>query len=286
VRLSAESTAVVLDSTADLPRPEERHPNWRLVPLAVRFGDDLFRDHVDISADEFYERLRAGESAATSQPTSGEFAEAFEELADFERVFCVVVSAKVSGTYEAALRAAEETDGRVRVIDSASASAGEVVLADAIQRRVERGTDDEEIDALVARFQRETGVVFTVETLDYLVRGGRIGKAAGLAGNILSVKPILTIRGGEVQPVKRVRGAAKAFAEFEAGLRAGTDDCPGWHLAVAHADAPDGAQRIVAMAEAVRPNASIDLLTNLGPVVGAHAGPGTLGLFWFRDADT
>ena len=286
MRLSAETTAVVLDSTADLPRPEERHPSWRLVPLYVRFGDEVLRDHVEISADAFYARLRAGEVASTSQPTPGDFLEAFEALDGFERIFCVVVSAKVSGTYESARRAAEQTGGRVRVLDSASASAGEVVLAEAIQRRLDRGTDDEEIDALVARFLRETGVVFTVETLEYLVRGGRIGKAAGFAGNLLNVRPILTIRDGEVEPVKRVRGAAKAFAEFEAGLRAGTDEGLGWHLAVAHADAPDQAERIVAMAKAVRPDASIDVVTNLGPVVGAHAGPGTLGLFWFRDTDT
>jgi DegV family protein with EDD domain len=284
VQLSAESTAVVLDSTADLPDARERHANWRVVPLYVSLGDATYRDHVELAAPEFYARLRGGERASTSQPTPGDYEECFQELSGFDRILCVTVSAKVSGTHESAQRAAESIGGgKVTVVDSASASAGEVILAAAIQRRLERGTDDEEIGALVGRFHRDADLLFTVDTLDYLVRGGRVGKAAGLAGNLLNVKPILTIRAGEVEPVKRVRGRAKAFAEFEARLTADTEDDPAWHLAVAHADAEADAQRILKMVRHVRPQASLDVVTALGPVVGAHAGPGTLGLFWFRD---
>jgi DegV family protein with EDD domain len=284
VQLSADSTAVVLDSTADLPDAHERHSNWRVVPLYVRVGDGTYRDHVELAAPDFYARLRAGERASTSQPTPGDFEECFRALDAFERILCVTVSAKVSGTFESAERAAEAIgDGKVVVVDSASASAGEVVLAEAIQRRLEQGTDDEEVLAVAERFREEAGLLFTVDTLDYLVRGGRIGKAAGLAGNLLNVKPILTIREGEVEPVKRVRGRAKAFAEFEEQLAAGTDDDAGWHVAVAHADAEADAERLVEMIGRVRPGATLDVVTALGPVVGAHAGPGTLGLFWFRD---
>jgi DegV family protein with EDD domain len=284
VHLSADSTAVVLDSTADLPGARERHSNWRVVPLYIQVGDETFRDHVELAAPDFYARLRAGERASTSQPTPGDFEECFRALDGFERILCVTVSAKVSGTLESAERAAEAIgDGKVVVVDSASASAGEVVLAEAIQRRLERGTTDEEVLAVAERFRREAGLLFTVDTLDYLVRGGRIGKAAGLAGNLLNVKPILTIRHGEVEPVKRVRGRAKAFAEFEEQLVAATRGEPGWHVAVAHADAEADAERIVEMVGRVRPEATLDVVTALGPVVGAHAGPGTLGLFWFRD---
>jgi DegV family protein with EDD domain len=284
MRLSADSTAVVLDSTADLPEARERHGNWRVVPLYVRLGDETYRDHVDLQAPEFYARLRAGEGASTSQPTPADFEECFRALAGYERIFCVTVSAKVSGTHESAVRAAEALgDGRVVVVDSASASAGEVVLAEAIQRRLERGTDDEEVQQVVERFRREAGLIFTVDTLEYLVRGGRVGKAAGLAGNLLNVKPILTIRDGEVEPLKRVRGRAKAFAEFEAHLVSETEDDPDWHLAVAHADAEADARRLLDVIARVRPRATLDVVTALGPVVGAHAGPGTLGLFWFHD---
>ena len=111
------------------------------------------------------------------------------------------------------------------MIDSQSVC-GQLILAEAIQRRLERGTDDDEIDALVERFQREAGILFTVDTLDYLVRGGRVGKAAGFAGELLSVKPILSIRDGEVHPLKRVRGRAKALAELERIFDEATTDSP------------------------------------------------------------
>ncbi len=285
MRLSSENTAVVVDSTADLPDPQSRHANWRLVPLYVRFGDETLRDHVDLSAEDFYRRLReASASPQTSQPTPADFSAVFEALSAYERIVCVLISGKLSGTVESAILAAQsEEAGRVAVIDSESASGGIVILADAIQRRLERGTSEEEIDDLAARFRRQAGLLFTVDTLDYLVRGGRVGKASGLAGQVLNVKPILTIRGGEVAPLKRVRGRAKALAELERLLAEGTDDEPGLHVGVAHADARREADELVRRIESARPRASLDFFTELGPVIGTHGGPGTLGLFWFRD---
>ncbi len=285
-RLDAENTAVVLDSTADLPDPAARHANWRLVPLYVRFGDETFRDHVELSATAFYRRLRASSvQPQSSQPTPGDFAAAYDDLAGFERVVVVAISARLSGTAESA-RVGAESSGRgdrVKVIDSASASGGIVILADAIQRRLERGTTEAEIDELVERFRRESGLLFTVETLDYLVRGGRVGRAAGLAGQLLNVKPILTIREGEVEPLKRVRGRSKALAELERLYVEGTDDGAGWHVGLAHADAKAEADELAARMRAARPHASVDFEAILGPVIGTHGGPGTLGLFWFRD---
>jgi DegV family protein with EDD domain len=285
-RLDAENTAVVLDSTADLPDPVARHANWRLVPLYVRFGDESFRDHVELSATAFYRRLRASSvQPQSSQPTPGDFAAAFDDLAGFERVLVVAISARLSGTAESARMGADSSGrgDRVKVIDSASASGGIVILADAIQRRLERGTTEAEIDELVERFRRESGLLFTVDTLDYLVRGGRVGRAAGLAGQLLNVKPILTIREGEVEPLKRVRGRSKALAELERLYVEGTDDGAGWHVGLAHADAKAEADELAARMRAARPNAGVDFEAILGPVIGTHGGPGTLGLFWFRD---
>jgi DegV family protein with EDD domain len=284
VRLSAESTAVVIDSTADLPDPQGRYPNWRLVPLYVRFGDETFREYVDISAEEFYRRLRASsEPPKSSQPSPADFEEAFRGLADYERILCVVLSAKISGTYESARLAAESAGGKVSVIDSGVTSGGTVILADAIQRRLEAGTDDAEIDALVERFRRERGLLFTVDTLEYLIRGGRIGKASGLAGQLLSVKPILVFDDGEVAPFKRVRGRSKALAELERIFVEGTEDSPSLHVGVGHAEAEDDAQELAGRLQAARHQASMDIVTTLGPVIGTHGGPGTLGLFWFDD---
>jgi DegV family protein with EDD domain len=286
VRLSAENTAVVLDSTADLPDPQGRHPNWRLVPLYVRFGDETFREYVDISAEDFYRRLQADPNPPkSSQPSPADFQATFESLSDYEQILCVVLSAKISGTYESARLAAESAgDGKVLVIDSRVTSGGTVILADAIQRRLEAGTDEQEIEALVERFRRERGLLFTVDTLEYLIRGGRIGKASGLAGQLLSVKPILIFEDGEVAPFKRVRGRSKAIAELERIFAEGSRDTPALHVGVGHAEAPTDAEELAGRLRSARPSASLDIVTTLGPVIGTHGGPGTLGLFWFEDA--
>ena len=128
-------------------------------------------------------------------------------------------------------------------IDSGVTSGGTVILAEAIQRRLERGTTMEEVDALVERFRRTRGLLFTVETLEYLVRGGRVGKASGLAGQLLSVKPILHFDDGEVAPLKRVRGRAKALAEFERLFLEATEDSPDLHVGVGHAARARGCRR-------------------------------------------
>jgi DegV family protein with EDD domain len=284
VPLSAENTAVVLDSTADLPEPQARHPNWRLVPLYVRFGDETFREYVDISAEEFYRKLRgSSQPPKSSQPSPADFEAVFDSLSEYERILCVVLSSKISGTYESARLAAEPAGERVQVIDSGVTSGGTVILADAIQRRLDRGTEQKEVDALVERFKRERGLLFTVDTLEYLIRGGRIGKAAGFAGQLLSVKPILVFDDGEVAPLKRVRGRRKAIAEMERLFLEGSQDGSGLHIGVAHADAQEDCDELAARVRAARPRASLDLVLTLGPVIGTHGGPGTLGLFWFQD---
>jgi DegV family protein with EDD domain len=251
----------------------------------VRFGAETFREYADISAEEFYRRLRESpEPPKSSQPSPADFQQVFESLSAYEHILCVVLSAKISGTYESARLAAESLgDGPVRVIDSRVTSGGTVILADAIQRRLEHGTDDSEIDALVERFRRERGLLFTVDTLEYLIRGGRIGKAAGLAGQLLSVKPILAFDDGEVAPLKKVRGRGKAIAELESVFESTSRDDPGLHVGVGHAAAEGDADDLVRRIRTARPSASLDIVTTLGPVIGTHGGPGTLGLFWFQD---
>ena len=285
MNLTAQNTAIVLDSTADLPDAAARFPNWRVVPLYVRFGDESLRDGVDIDPAEFYARLRESSVfPTTSQPTPGEFLACYQELGAYERIFSLHVSAKVSGTFASAeMAAAEVGHGVVRAIDTETASASIAMLALAIQRRLERGTTDEEVDELVARYLGERGLLFTVDTLEFLQRGGRIGKAKAFAGTLLHVKPILSIEDGEVEPIKRVRGERKAFAELAAALENETRDEPAYRLAVAHAAAPERAAELEALVREQRPQAELELVVTLGAVIGAHAGPGTLALFWFRD---
>ena len=287
MKLTVDNTAVVLDSTADFPDAPTRFPNFRIVPLYVRFGDESFRDYVDITADRFYERLQTDpELPTTSQPTPGDFLATFEELAGrYERILSIQIASSLSGTFASAQAAAEMLGGEaVRVIDSRTVSAALGMLGIGVQRRLDRGTTDEEVDAYIADYQRGHQLLFTVNTLEYLARGGRIGRAAAFAGNLLNVKPILTIRDGEVIPLKRVRGNAKAFAEFRTLFDSSSTNSPNLKVGIAHAAAPERLQALRELVEHLRPDAEIEIATSLGPVVGTHAGPGTVGFFWYEDA--
>jgi DegV family protein with EDD domain len=286
VNLTSLNTAIVLDSTADFPEAPERFPNWRVVPLYVRFGDESFKDYVELGPDEFYRRLRtATELPTTSQPAPGDFVAAYEGLAGYERILSLHIAGTLSGTVESARAAAGVIGGdRVRVHDSGTASVAIAMLGLAIQRRLDRGTTDEEVDALVARYADSVRLLFTVDTLEFLARGGRIGRAAALAGQLLKVKPILTITDGEVVPLAKVRGNQKAMREYVERFTGSTDDVPELRVGIAHADAPERAQQLVKMVRDLRPRAEIELVSTLGAVVGTHAGPGCVGFFWFTDA--
>jgi DegV family protein with EDD domain len=285
MQLTADNTAIVLDSTADYPEGPKLFPNWRIVPLYVRFGADTFRDYVELGPDAFYERLGTStELPSTSQPTPADFLAVYRELEGYERILSLHIPLNLSGTVQSARVAAGELGGgKVRAIDSGTVSAGLALLARAIQERLERSTTDDEVDALVERFQRESRIVFTVDTLEFLAKGGRIGKAAAMAGTLLNIKPILAIEHGEVVPLKRVRGAHKAFLEFVDAFEHGSMDRPSLRAGIAHADAPDRLEALRELVRRTRPQAQVEVETSLGAVVGTHAGPGAVGLFWFDD---
>ena len=283
--LTAQNTAIVLDSTADFPEAPARFPNWRVVPLYVVFGEQSYRDYVELAPPEFYARLRTAEELpTTSQPTPGDFLQTYEDLTEYERIYSLHISAALSGTYQSASTAAAELGDKVRTIDSESASAAIAMLGLAIQRRLEQGTTDEAVDALVGRYRANAHLIFTVDTLEFLRRGGRIGRASAWAGQLLHVKPILTIE-REVVPLKRVRGNQKAMQEFVSAFTSTSRDTPTLKVGIAHADAPDRATQLQKMVRHERPQAAIEVITTLGAVVGTHAGPGTVGFFWFDDEE-
>ena len=287
MKLTAANTAVVLDSTADFPDAPARFANFRVVPLYVQFGDESLRDYVEITPDEFYERLtQSAQLPTTSQPTPGDFAAVYDELAPaYERILSLQISSTLSGTFASAEAAsAGAGDGKVRVIDSRTVSASLALLSLGVQQRLEAGTTDEEIDAYVERYRHEHKLLFTVNTLEYLAKGGRIGRAAALAGSLLNVKPILTIRDGEVVPLKKVRGNHKAFAEFRELFLTTTTDSPTLKVGIAHALAPERLEALREMVVHERPRAQVEITTTLGAVVGTHAGPGTVGFFWYDEA--
>ncbi len=283
--LTAQNTAIVVDSTADFPEAPERFPNWRVVPLYVVFGDQSYRDYVELAPPEFYARLRAAEELpTTSQPTPGDFLQTYEELAQYERIYSLHISSALSGTFQSASTAAADLGDKVRTVDSESASAAIAMLGLAIQRRLEQGTTDAAIDALVGRYRANAHLIFTVDTLEFLRRGGRIGRASAWAGQLLHVKPILTIE-REVVPLKRVRGNQKAMQEFVSAFTSTSRDTPTLKVGIAHADAPSRATQLQKMVRHERPQAAIEVITTLGAVVGTHAGPGTVGFFWFDDEE-
>jgi len=240
---------------------------------------------VELGPDEFYERLRdAPELPSTSQPTPDDFLRTYQELERYDRILSLHIPLSLSGTVQSARVAGDELGGgKVRAIDTGTVSAGLALLARLIQSRLEGGTTDEEVDALVGRFQRESRIVFTVDTLEFLAKGGRIGKAAAMAGTLLNIKPILAIEHGEVVPLKRVRGAHKAFLEFVDAFEQGTVDRPSLRVGIAHADAPERLEALRELVRRTRPAAQVEVETTLGAVVGTHAGPGAVGLFWFDD---
>lgn len=269
------SVAVVTDSTCDLPPELARAQGVTVVPLSVTFDGRSHLDGVDISAEEFYRR---NPPATTSQPAPGQFAEAYRRLLDeHESVVSLHISQRLSGTFAAAQQGRElagEDGRRVRVLDSEVVSMPLGLLVLAAARLAAAGEDAGAIEARLQELRAQVRVYFVVATLDNLRRGGRIGRASALVGSVLQVKPVLTIQDGEVVPLERVRTQERALARLVELVRE-VDRGHGLAAIVGHAAAPEAAGRLAADIEGA---ADTLLVHSLGPVVGAHAGPGTVGV--------
>jgi DegV family protein with EDD domain len=269
--------AIVTDSTSDLPRDLADQRSISVVPLTVSLDGESFLDGVEIKPDEFYERLAASRSAATtSQPSPGLFAETYERLLrSHDEVVSIHISEKLSGTLAAARQGAVLVDSsRIHVVDSELVSMPLSLLTLVASRLADQ---DEPAAAILSRL-REVGsacrTFFTVSTLEYLRRGGRIGHARAFLGSVLQLKPLLTIREGEVAPLEKVRTHERSLTKLIELARA-VDTGHGLCLIVGHAAREDSAQRL---ARTLEPVCESVMVQQLGPVVGAHAGPGTVGL--------
>jgi DegV family protein with EDD domain len=273
------SVHLVCDSTADLDPAFRAAHTVRVVPLKVIFGDETFADGVDISAEDFYARLAApGPFPRTSQPTPAEFEDIFRELgADGGPIICTTISADLSGTYASATQArAALPELDIRVIDTRSVAVGHYAAVREAVRVIESGGDADSVVAGIAAVGSTDKVLFTVETLEFLRRGGRIGGARALLGSVLDIKPILEIRDGVIEAVGRVRTYPRAIDRVVEECRRAADAWGGAELVVAHADRPQIAADLV---ERMRPLVSGEpALTVVGPVVGCHSGPGAIGV--------
>jgi DegV family protein with EDD domain len=275
--LSKPSVAVVTDSTADLPPELAASRSITVVPLTLNFDGQSLLDGVDIKAEDFYRRLPdATTHPTTSQPSPGRFAEAYSALlADHDNVISIHISEKLSGTYASALQAAEMTDPkRVRVVDSQLVSMSLGLISLTASAMASKGADVEAIESKVLNMRSFVQTYFSVATLEFLRRGGRIGRAGALLGSVLQIKPVLCIRDGQVTPLERVRTFERALNRI-VELTREVDRGHGVCVIVGHADAQANAERI---SRELEPIAETLMIQPLGPVVGAHAGPGVVGV--------
>ncbi|HEX2643974.1 MAG TPA: DegV family protein [Thermoanaerobaculia bacterium] len=284
---------VITDSTSDLPPDLARAHGIHVVPLQVLFGEEVFHDGVDLKPREFYERLEAGKAhPRSSPPPQADFANVYRDLAARKDVISLHLSGKLSQTVvHAKAAAAEELPDLQRqrgeepvalyVIDSGSVSLGLGLLALFAARMARRGVEAGGIAERLAAMSRRLHVLFAVDTLDYLARGGRIGKGRALLGNLLGIKPILGVVDGEVTAVDRVRGGRGVQPRLIELLRERVDPARPVVVSIAHAKAPVWADRLRGLMEkSFRVEERI--VGEMGPVVGTHAGPGTVGTAIFQ----
>jgi DegV family protein with EDD domain len=275
--LTAGGVAIVTDSTADLLPALATARGITVVPLTLHLDGQSLLDGVDITPAEFYRRLPAATThPTTSQPSPGRFAETYAALLkNHESIVSIHISQKLSGTFDSARQAADMTDPkRIRVIDSGVASMSLGLITLVASTLSARSADAEAIAAKVEAMKPHLQTYFSVATLEFLRRGGRIGRANALLGSVLQVKPVLCIRDGLVTPLERVRTFERALTRVTELTRE-LDHGKGVCIIVGHADAEADAERI---ARELKPIADTLMIQPLGPVVGAHAGPGVVGV--------
>jgi DegV family protein with EDD domain len=274
--LTLDNTAIVVDSTCDPPPGFLEREGIAMVPLTVHFGDETYRDLLDLSPARFYEKLRESPvMPTTSQPTVAEFETCYRGLRErYEHVFSLHLSKELSGTYEAAARAAESVDGVV-AIDSRMVSSIVALVVERMRARLERGVESDELRAFAATAHERCGIVFQVATLEYLRRGGRIGRAGAMVGNILGIRPVLQVKDGFVDAYAKARGEKRALATMIDYLEQRCTPEDDLYLSLFHADAAEALQPLKDRLRAVRPDAHFVFESEVGAVVGTHAGPGT-----------
>jgi len=272
---------IVTDSSVDLPAQLVEELGITVVPLYVRFGNEVYRDQIDISADDFYQRLQHDPvHPSTTQPTPQDFANAYEKVAPkADGIVSVHISAKLSGTCNSALQGKKMREEvgpicPIEVIDSQTLTMGLGIICIAAAKAANAGGSVEEVVDEVKKMIPRMHLLFTLDTLKYLALGGRIGKAKALLGSVLNVKPILAIKDGEVVPAGQVRSRSKGidrlvdFVQSAASIQ---------DLAIIYNTTPDEAQTL---AERIAPIFAKEkiMIARLGPLLGVHAGPGALAI--------
>lgn len=275
--------AVVTDSTAYIPANVIGKNPITILPLQCIFGEQIYLDGVDITPEEFYTRLKTTSvMPTTSQVTPAQFQDTYQHLLnDGYDILSIHISSKLSGTIDSAIQARNMFPGaRIDIVDSLSTSMALGFIALAAARAAAHGASLAECHTIAEQAAQNSGVLFLVDTLEFLHRGGRIGGAAAFLGTVLHMKPILELNNGRIEAVERIRTMAKAvdrlieLAEKRIGSRKPV------HLAVLHANSSANAQILLDRLRERFPVSDVNetLITDVSPVIGTHAGPGALGI--------
>jgi DegV family protein with EDD domain len=272
---------IVSDSACDLPPALCEELGIEIVPLSIRFGANELVDRVELTTAAFWERLaRTTVLPETAAPSVGAFESTFRTLQEggADAIVCINLSSRLSATMQSAQIAAKSLEGvcPVAVIDSKSASMGIGMLCIEAARVAREGGDLDAVVAAVETARARSRVLFTVDTLEFLRKGGRIGGAQAMLGSMLSIKPVITVNDGAVEPAGKVRTRSKALRFVVDQVK----ERPVESLCVVHAQAPD-VDEFVAMLEPIVPNTEI-LVGEIGPVIGVHTGPATMGVTWIE----
>jgi DegV family protein with EDD domain len=269
---------VVTDSTCDIPAQLVQELGITVVPIYVVFGDKSYRDKIDIGEDEFYEKLIHGPvHPTTSVPTPKDFADVYNKLAEkTDEIISIHLTSRESGTYNAALLAKELVTRkcRIEVVDSLSMSMALGLLVTEAGQAAKAGASLEKITELVRQAVPKVHLIFMLDTLKYVVRGGRLGKAYGILGSALRVKPLLTLKEGDLSLVGVARTKAKALERLYEFTR-GFNKVKG--VSVAYTTAHDEAKAFTDRLKATFPDVPL-YLTRVGSSLGTHAGPGGMGV--------
>ena len=274
---------VVTDSTSDIPPELVESLGITVVPCNVNFGTETFKDGVDLSAEAFYERLINGSQfPSTSQPSPGDFVEAYERVGeDASGIVSVHVSAKLSGTYNSAIQAMGQAGVKcpIEVVDSYQASCGMGVVAVAAAQEAGKGASLEEVAETARSAADRAELFFLLDTLEYLQKGGRIGKARALVGTVLKIKPMIVLREGVVHELGKARTFSKGVARLQELAR---EFAPLELAYVPYTTSPDVAQEIAESLRELLPEGSEPLVAQAGPTIGTYAGPGAVGIGLLR----
>jgi len=275
-----KKVVIITDSSAYLPDDIAKSLEIRVVPLTLHWEGKSYRDGEDIRAEEFYKMLAASDTLpTTSQTTVGEFEQLFQALLDQDfAVFAMLISSGISGTVESALQAKDSfPDAPIRVMDSRLVSMALSFMVMTVARAAQKGASLDECWALAEAVYPKIGVYFTVDTLKYLNKGGRINTAKRLLGAALNIKPIMEIREGKIELVESVRSRKKALTRMLDLTETGIDGREPVRISTFHAAAEADNQAL--LAEAVERFDPIETVVSfVSPVVGTHTGPGTVSI--------